>query len=265
MIALFTEAGRAALSEFLTKPALCLFDFDGTLAPLASDPDRVSLPRPIQQRLQALQPRTPVGIITGRSLADMQKRLTFEPDYVIGNHGLEGLPGWQRCAPAYYATCRGWKLALSALRKNIDDKLWIEDKAYSLTVHYRHAADPSSVEHALLAQFSQLLPPPRIIAGKFNFSLLPPNAGDKGQAVQQLLKLSPGSRALYVGDDQTDEDVFALHHPEIFSIRVGHETRTAASYGIADHTSIVTLLDWLMVLLPAEVPEKPLVFGTHRS
>lgn len=264
MISLFNEAGRSALREFLAKPVLCLFDFDGTLAPLASDPDRVSLPYPIQQRLQALQRWTPVGIITGRSLADMRKRLAFEPDYLIGNHGLEGLPDWQRYAPDYYAMCRRWKTALSALHTEIADKLWVEDKAYSLTVHYRQASDPASVEKALAARFSQLVPSPRIIGGKFNLSLLPPNAGDKGQAVQKLLALSPEGGALYVGDDQTDEDVFALHHPALFSVRVGDEALSAASYAIADHAAIVPLLDLLLELLPATVTETQMASGSRR-
>lgn len=263
MISLFTEAGRAALRQFLTKPALCLFDFDGTLAPIANDPDRVSLPQPIQQRLQALQQRTRVGIITGRSLADMKKRLAFEPDYLIGNHGLEGLPDWQRYAADNYAMCRRWQTILTALPAEISDELWIEDKAYSLTMHFRQASDPRSVEQALIAKLSTLVPPPRIIAGKFNVSLLPPNAGDKGQAIQQLLTLSPDCRALYVGDDQTDEDVFALNHPAIFSIRVGDETPSAARYGIADHAEIVRLLDLLLQLLPVRASETPIAFGAR--
>ena len=261
MISLFTEMGRSTLAEFLTKPALCLFDFDGTLAPLASDPDRVSLPYSIQQRLQALQQWAPVGIVTGRSLADMTKRLAFEPDYLIGNHGLEGLPDWQRSAPDHYALCRRWQTALPALNAEIGDALWIEDKAYSLTVHYRQAADPASVEQALIAKFSTLVPSPRIIAGKCNLSLLPPDAGDKGQAVQRLLEFSPGSGALYVGDDQTDEDVFALHHPAIFSVRVGDEARSAARFGIADHAEIERLLDLLLVLLSGRPSEPPMLSG----
>ncbi len=265
MISLFAEAGLAALSQFLTKPVLCLFDFDGTLAPLANDPARVSLPHPIQQRLQALQQRAPVGIITGRSLADMKKRLTFAPDYLIGNHGVEGLPGWQQGATENYAVCRRWQTRLSALHTEIGDKFWIEDKAYSLTLHYRQASDPALVEKALMAKLSQLVPSPRIIGGKFNISLLPPNAGDKGQAVQQLLEMSPGYRALYAGDDQTDEDVFALHHPAIFSVRVGDEAQSAADYGIADHTAVVPLLDLLLALLPASAPEVQVALGAHRS
>jgi trehalose 6-phosphate phosphatase len=135
---LLFEAGQAALRGFLVKPVLCLFDFDGTLAPLISDPALVNLSPEMQQQLQALQRRTPIGIITGRSLADIQKRLRFEPDHLIGNHGTEGLPGWDRQAPANFALCRTWLSLLQPLLSPFGDAVWLEDKSYSLTVHYRH-------------------------------------------------------------------------------------------------------------------------------
>ena len=128
MTLLFSEAGHAALRGFLMKPALCLFDFDGTLAPLINNPALVSLPHGIQQQLQALQTRAPVGIITGRSLEDMRKRLKFDPDYVIGNHGLEGLPGWQRHAHKNFELCRSWLASLQSVLSDVGDAGWIEDK-----------------------------------------------------------------------------------------------------------------------------------------
>lgn len=252
MTPLFSEAGHHALNEFLTKPVLCLFDFDGTLAPLSGDPQTVSLPWPVQQRLQALQRYAPVGILTGRSLADLRQRLKFEPDYVVGNHGLEGLPGWQAQAPLNFALCRAWLAALSGLRSSVGDRVWMEDKAYSLTVHYRHAPDPRAVERLLLERFARLVPSPRVIAGKFNVSLLPPDAGDKGRAVQQLLTLSNRSGALYVGDDQTDEDVFKRRDAAIFSVRVGEAISTDADYQIQDHQAMEPLLDLLLTLLPGQ-------------
>lgn len=250
MTSLFSEVGRTSLTRFLTRPVLCLFDFDGTLAPLASDPASVWLPQSVQQRLQALQHRTLVGIITGRSLNDLRQRLAFEPDYVIGNHGLEGLPGWQQQAALHAETCRGWQAALQSLVLDAGKAVWIEDKVYSLTVHYRDAGNPRTVEESLRKAFIRLHPSPRIIAGKGNVSLLPPNAGDKGQAVCQLLALSKRDRALYVGDDTTDEDVFALHHPGIFSVRVGPTEDTAADYLIEDHAAVGHLLALLLTLLP---------------
>jgi hypothetical protein len=68
-----------------------------------------------------------------------------------------------------------------------------------------------------------------------------------------------------VGDDQTDEDVFTLDHPAIFSVRVGDETRSAARYGITGHAEIVRFLDLLLALLPARATDQALVFGVHRQ
>lgn len=254
MTPLFSEAGYAALRRFLVKPALCLFDFDGTLAPLVSDPARVKLQPSIQLQLQAIQSRAPVGIITGRSLADIRERMGFEPDYVVGNHGLEGLPGWQSRAPLNSELCRIWLSSLQSTLAPFGDAIWIEDKSFSLTVHFRHAQDQHSVTESLSACFAKLRPLPRIIPGKFNVSLLPPNAGDKGCAVEQLLRLSRQYRALYVGDDITDEDVFALRHPDIFPVRVGADVTTAADYVIKNHEDITQLLDWLLMLLPESSP-----------
>jgi trehalose 6-phosphate phosphatase len=247
---LLSEAGQSALRNFLVKPALCLFDFDGTLAPLISNPALVNLPPDIQQQLQVLQRRAPIGIITGRSLADMRKRLEFEPDYLIGNHGLEGLPGWDRRAPANSELCRQWLSLLQPMLSPFVNAVWIEDKTYSLTVHYRNARDQSSIQQSLSACFATLLPAPRTLAGKFNISLLPADAGDKGAAVRQLLQTFPTYRAIYVGDDRTDEDVFVMRHPDIFSVRVGTELPTAADYSIKDQDDIKRLLDLLLEILP---------------
>ena len=247
---LFSAAGYAALRGFLAQPVLCLFDFDGTLTPLISDPALVSLPPSIQTQLQALQSRAPVGIITGRSLADMRQRLGFEPDYVIGNHGLEGLPGWQQHAAMNFELCRHWLSSLRPMLAPLGEAVWIEDKSYSLTVHYRDAADRILVERTLSSCLANMLPAPRTIAGKFNVSLLPANSGDKGFAAEQLLLLSKKYRALYVGDDSTDEDVFSLHHPGIFTVRVGDELATAADYVIENHEAITQLLDLLLAWLP---------------
>ena len=146
---LFSDVGYAALRGFLMQPALCLFDFDGTLAPLISDPAMVRLPTTVKTQLQSLQSRAPIGIITGRSLADISQRLGFEPQYVVGNHGLEGLPGWQRRAEKNFELCRHWLSLLQSALAPLGEAVWIEDKSYSLTVHYRDAQDRIFVEQTL--------------------------------------------------------------------------------------------------------------------
>ena len=113
-----------------------------------------------------------------------------------------------------------------------------------------HVANPLEVASLLPEIFAGLSPTPRVITGKSVFNLLPPNANDKGKAVSELMSFTGASCALYAGDDVTDEHVFELNRPDLFTIRVGASKGSAASYQIADHESIVPLMDLLNEYLP---------------
>lgn len=250
MKALFSPAGRQALREFVRDDLLCLFDFDGTLVPLEPHPDKVIVPEAVLDRLQRLQQRASVGIVTGRGLHDMHRMLAFEPDYLIGNHGIEGLPGWEQRVGAFETICAGWQQQLQESMQSLGSEVWIEYKRYSLSVHFLHASERDAVARQLTQLFDRLMPQPRVISGKAVFNLLPPGASDKGGAVQALMALTRASRALYAGDDVTDEHVFALGRPDLFSVRVGEGRETAADYFIPDPQAIVPLLDLLIDSLP---------------
>lgn len=251
---LFGEEGLRVLRAFTERSPLCLFDFDGTLAPLGPDPAQVLLPPSVQARLQALKQRATVGIVTGRSLQDMQRRLAFRPDYLIGNHGLEGVPGAEEVDVVLAHTCSVWNTWLQARIGAIDPAIWLEDKGYSLTLHYLFARDATTAVAQLSSLFSQMDPPPRVISGKAIFNLLPADSGDKGLAVRHLMRYAKNTAALYVGDDATDEDVFKLHQPGILSVRVGQDPYSAAEWYVDDHQAIELLLDHLLEWLPARTP-----------
>ena len=250
MKALLTPSGRQSLREFVRKDLLCLFDFDGTLVPLEPHPDKVYVPPPVLDRLQRLQQRAPVGIVTGRSLEDMRRMLVFEPDYLIGNHGIEGLPGWERRVGAFERICEGWRQQLQPALPALGSEVWIEYKRYSLSVHFLHVPDRDAIAQQLTQQFSRLDPVPRVIPGKAVFNLLPPGASDKGGAVHELMRLTRAPRALYAGDDVTDEHVFSLDRDDLLTVRVGADEASAAGYFIPGHESIVELLDLLIDCLP---------------
>jgi len=192
----------------------------------------------------------PVGIVTGRSLDDLRSRLEFVPDYLIGNHGLEGLPGERRMHAPLVEACGGWRDWLAPRLADIDPGIWLEDKHLSLSIHYLKARDPGAAESALSALFARLSPAPRVIPGKCIFSLLPAGRGDKGEAVLQLLRFTGARGALYVGDDVTDEDVFRLRHPDILSVRVEPSVSSAAPWYVADHAAMLPLLEQLIDSLP---------------
>ena len=249
MTDLFSDAGLQALDKFSVVPLICLFDFDGTLAPIEKDPMQVFLPPLVQQKLQALQHFVRVGIVTGRALKDLRSRLEFVPDYLIGNHGIEGIMDWESRSANFPSQCALWLEQLGAGIAAIDPAIWIEDKHYSLSVHFLEARDVQYAMQELALLITQLHPAPRVIAGKNVFNLLPAAALDKGQAVLQLLAQAKVLQAIYVGDDVTDEDVFKLRHPEIFTVRVGGDEQSAAAYCIPDYQSIGALLDLLLACL----------------
>lgn len=117
-------------------------------------------------------------------------------------------------------------------------------------MHYLDSTNLPGISATLSALFETLSPAPRVIGGRQVFNLLPSNANDKGKAVNELMLVTGASRALYAGDDVTDEHVFELNRDVLFTVRVGASLHSAARFQIADHDSIVPLMDILIENLP---------------
>lgn len=249
---LFSEKGTERLDAIVQPGLLCAFDFDGTLAPIVAQPEKVHLPYDIRQQLITLSHYAPIAIITGRSIKDINKHIGFTPDFIIGNHGIEGLPDWDRHSGSYELYCRMWEQKLSAAFQNhevFDPAIRIEDKGYSLSIHYRAARDQHDVAQKLEKLFRQLTPLPRVIPGKSVFNLVPENATDKGCALMKLMATQNFRTAIYVGDDVTDEDVFRLHRPEVLTVRVEQAVDSDAEFFLRQRQDIKHLLDELIVRL----------------
>jgi trehalose 6-phosphate phosphatase len=254
MTLLFSEEGLARFDEIVKPGLLCAFDFDGTLAPIVAQPERAFLPPDLREKLVELSNYAPVAIITGRSVEDLNARLDFKADFIVGNHGLEGLPGWERRAERYEAMCGGWRdqLAAALHRQDLpDSQIWIENKRYSLSLHYRLAQDREQAEAKLTTLFKSLTPAPRIVGGKYIFNLLPEDAVHKGSALEQLIRATGATSAVYVGDDVTDEDVFRLRRSDLLSVRIEPEPGSAAPYFIEHRQNVTQLLDALITRLQA--------------
>jgi trehalose 6-phosphate phosphatase len=246
MMPLFSANGMRRLSEIVKPGVLCAFDFDGTLAPIVTNPNHAFLPADILQRLLTLSRYASIAIISGRYLDDLRIRLRFQPHFMLGNHGLEGLPGWEQRSAEYAAVCAAWNTSLSkALQENdrIDDAIWIENKRYSLTVHYRMAENRQLAELLLSDVIARLQPSPRVISGKSSFNVLPQGAANKGRALEQLMRISGATGAIYVGDDTTDEDIFRLDRSDILSVRVERSADSAADFFFERRPQIVQFLD----------------------
>lgn len=247
MTPLFSDTGMLRLDQVVGSKLLCAFDFDGTLAPIVALPEQACLPEEIRQRLVALSEYAPIAIITGRSVQDISPRLGFEPEFVVGNHGLEGVPGWEAQAERHREFCIAWHTQLDAVLRDpaFDPGIQLEDKHYSLSVHYRLVRDTDETARRLEQLVGSLVPHPRVVSGKYVFNLLAHDACHKGSALSRLIEICGANHAIYVGDDVTDEDVFRLRRNDVVSIRIERADDSTADFFLPYPSDILVLLEEL--------------------
>jgi trehalose 6-phosphate phosphatase len=254
--------GVARIGAFLTPRTLLAFDIDGTLAPIVERPWDARVPEEVQQGLGALAQRSVVAIITGRAIDDARPMLAFTPRYLVGNHGAEGVPGFEQASAHCARVCRTWLDELSAATEAWPDipGIVLEDKTYSLTFHFRHVPDPDSARRRLVARAERLLPAPTLLDGKFVLNLLPSGAPHKGEALTALLARSRCNRALYIGDDASDETVFQMRSSSVLSVRVERDPKSAANLYLRGQKDITRFVHELLRLVggaTAPLPPEP--------
>ena len=182
MTHLLSEEGRRALRALTTRSILYAFDFDGTLAPISPDRDTVQIPSSINEWIKELAKRAPCAIVSGRALSDLASRINGTVPYLIGNHGIESALTPASTLRWAEEICQGWKRDLSIrFAQSLKDLgVEVEDKRYSLTLHYRGVTEPARVRMAVRLLLQQLSPAPRLIFGISSVNALPPGEGGKG-------------------------------------------------------------------------------------
>lgn len=247
--------GRTALRSFVGRGTLFAFDLDGTLSPIVGKPSQAVVPEAVRDRLTRIERLAPIVVVTGRGRADAHHRLGFSPRHLVGNHGAEGLPGAAREERGYVRLARRWLTQLRARRPDLHAcGVTIEDKGATLSLHYRNAPDRARARRAMLRAMKYLDPPPRRVHGKYVENLMPPGSPDKGDALAAMMRHLGCRRALYVGDDETDEDVFRGGSPMIFGVRVGSKRGSSARAYLREQGEIASLLDEILALLTASAP-----------
>ena len=246
MIGILSRAGLATLTDYARRGALLGFDFDGTLAPIVTDP-AAAVMRPQTHALFAqVAARFPCVVISGRSRKDALTRLADVPlREVFGNHGMEPWPHNYVARAQIEAQVQRWEAQLRAALGPIAG-IEVEQKKLSLSVHYRRCRDKegamAAIDHALAA-----LPGLRRVAGKQVVNVLPVCYLDKGAALLRAMAELGAARSVFIGDDITDEDVFALAPPDrILSVRVGHARWSRATHFLRNQTQIDALLEALL-------------------
>ena len=242
---IFSHRGRSAL-ESLAKPRkLIALDFDGTLAPIVSQPPRAQMRTSTARELRRLCNTAPVAIISGRSLTDLEPRISAKVAYMIGNHGNEGLPNSPVDALACCKVCERWALQLQQIPELHAEGVITEFKKYTIAVHFRAALDHSSIQKSLTQAFLKLTPPPRMLNDKYVFELIPPGAICKDDAMAVLVKQIQPEVILYVGDDECDELVFLMAQANWVTVRIGYQRQSSAKFYLRHQREMRYLLSFL--------------------
>jgi len=235
---ILARANRELLEQFSWSNVLLAFDYDGTLAPIVSDPEQAPMRASTRALLRNLTDLYPVAIISGRAQADALKQLgRIGVKQVIGNHGLEP---WH-ASPGLSEEVRRWLPLLERKFASLKG-VKIEDKVFSVAIHYRHSREKRKAR-AAIARAVESLGHVRVIGGKQVVNVVPNGVPHKGIALERERSRLGCDTAIYVGDDQTDEDVFALDQPgRLLGIRVGRSRTSAAAYYIPGQADIDDLL-----------------------
>jgi trehalose 6-phosphate phosphatase len=224
------------LAQRLSEVAF-LLDIDGTLLDLAPTPREVWVPPGLAATLRGLHEKTDgaLALVSGRSLNDID--LIFAPDQFpgVGGHGAEMRLSLDSEAVATHAPPmdKELKRRLAAIAR-LSPGILLEDKGYSLALHYRLAPHAQKAIYEAVSLIRAELPdaPIEVLPGKCVYEIKPAGV-DKASGVRELMKHEPfqGRRPIFIGDDVTDESVFAIM-PEIGGIAFSVGRR---AQGVAGH------------------------------
>jgi trehalose 6-phosphate phosphatase len=216
-----TEQGRSGLRALVADAASALvaLDFDGTLAPIVSDPDRARAHPEAAAALSALAGRVGhLAIVTGRPAATAVEYagLRDAPDLsglvVLGHYGLERWDprtGEVSAPPPHPGVAQARRL-LPGLLSGLDaEEAYVEDKGASLGVHTRRMSGAQQALERLREPLQRLADEVGLVVepGRMVLELRPPGV-DKGGALRGLVEELGVRTVVFAGDDLGDLAAF---------------------------------------------------------
>jgi trehalose 6-phosphate phosphatase len=234
-------------------------DYDGTLTPIVNHPDHAVLPEDTKSLLADLcdLPNAFVCIISGRSYQDVKKKVGLKRIIYAGNHGMEikgrdlsfSVKNSKRYTEEINKICRNLTQRLKKIKG-----VWVENKGLTASVHYRLAKSEDAqkakqIVFPVVKNFGSL----KLRRGKKVWEIRPNIDWNKGRALAYILQKcltrnwKNESSVVYIGDDQTDEDVFCLlRHDGITALVSGKPEQTSnAKYFLTSSQEVISFLRWL--------------------
>jgi trehalose 6-phosphate synthase/phosphatase len=243
------DAFSGALTEYHhSARRLLILDYDGTLVPFAGAPELARPPMSLLRLLRTLasDPHNEVLLATGRDRGTLDRWFKEIPMALAAEHGAwikESNGDWKR----QHFVPPHWKKEILPILKTYADRVpgaFVEEKEFSLVWHYRMAdleqgrpAARELTDHLLVFTASIDL---QVLRG--NKAIEIRKAGiNKGGAVQRWIDKEPFDFILAIGDDSTDEDMFAVLPNWAYSFRVG-DNRTRARFRLSEPSEVLGFL-----------------------
>jgi trehalose 6-phosphate phosphatase len=199
----------------LGRQFLWVFDFDGTLSPFVPDRTEARLHRECERMLRFLarSPWNRVAVLSSRTLDDIVSRVPVPGVFIGGASGLEWrLPGGHRIGPgaASETLLEGKRRAVSPILKEMASipGVEIEDKGWSVAVHYRNASPRSFQKRTSLLQRLRDRAGIKVYRGHEVVEVQLVLGGGKSAGVRRFCRnggWDPSrERIVYAGDDEND-------------------------------------------------------------
>jgi trehalose 6-phosphate synthase/phosphatase len=250
---LATPISQALTAYHRSTRRLLILDYDGTLVPFAVSPELAKPTASLLRLLRSLasDPRNQLLLATGRDRGTLDRWFTGIPIGLAAEHGAwikESDGDWKR----QHLLAPHWKQEILPILKTYADRVpgaFVEEKEFSLVWHYRMASLEQGrpvarelTDHLLVFTASIDL---QVLRG--NRAIEIRKAGiNKGGAVQQWIDKENFDFILAIGDDATDEDMFAVLPHWGYSFRVGAH-RTRARFRLSGPGEVLQLLGGLAV------------------
>ena len=243
-------AERPPLPAFGCDWALFL-DIDGTLLEIAATPGEVHADRADYKLVAAVRDAAggAAALISGRGLTVIDELFHPLKMPASGLHGVERRDAkGELHRPPY--PFEALQRAAASLRDfaALHEGLVLENKGYSLALHYRLAPQLEQAAHLRVLETAKSLGDWVEVQGGKMVAELKPAGRNKGSAIEDFMREPPfeGRVPVFIGDDLTDEYGFqVVNRLGGHSIKVGPEP-TAATWRIKDPRSVrAWLRDWV--------------------
>jgi trehalose 6-phosphate synthase/phosphatase len=207
-----------------------LLDYDGTLVDFHEDPAAAQPDAPLLELLQQLaeRPHTQLHVVSGRSRADLERWLGDLPLHLHAEHGLwsrrRGAGQWQRLPVAPLPARAAVRGILEELHQRLPGSR-VEEKEEALVFHWR--ASEARVAERQVHELELTL---RVLVGGEGLRIQRGDrvlevrhaAGSKSLAALAARENGDADALLVaIGDDATDEDMFAEVLPQGVAVKVG--------------------------------------------